>query len=425
MPMNRRDRHVLLTSSPHPPAVVVGLDNITGLQTARILDARGVAVVGIAADLRHFGSRTNACAHVVESPLSGEPLVAALRELAKRLGRMAVLVPCTDESVRTLSERRGDLAASYHLPLGDHAVVTMLMDKVCFAEHARAAGLAIPHTVVLRNRDEAERAARSMPFPAVLKPPMKTARWLEHTHAKALPVAAPDDLLEVYDRVRDWSDVLLAQEWVAGGEEDLYSCNAYFDVQGRALVTFVARKLRQWPPDIGTSASGEECRNDEVLEQTLRTFGDVGFHGLAYLELKRDARTGRMLIIEPNVGRPTGRSAIAERGGVELVYTAYCDAVGLPIPRTHQRYVGVKWIDVRRDLQAAVVGYRRGRLSVRDWASSVRGPKAHAIWSTRDPLPFAVDLVHATAAGQRLLRTRLRSAASSDDPLSSRTGSPR
>src|SRR6478609_5642957 len=179
MPMNRRDRHVLLTSSPHPPAVVVGLDNITGLQTARILDARGVAVVGIAADLRHFGSRTNACAHVVESPLSGEPLVAALRELAKRLGRMAVLVPCTDESVRTLSERRGDLAASYHLPLGDHAVVTMLMDKVCFAEHARAAGLAIPHTVVLRNRDEAERAARSMPFPAVLKPPMKSARWLE------------------------------------------------------------------------------------------------------------------------------------------------------------------------------------------------------------------------------------------------------
>jgi len=131
-----------------------------------------------------------------------------------------------------------------------------------------------------------------------------------------------------------------------------------------------------------------------------------------------------VLIIEPNVGRPTGRSAIAERGGVELVYTAYCDAVGLPIPRTHQRYVGVKWIDVRRDLQAAVVGYRRGRLSVRDWASSVRGPKAHAIWSTRDPLPFAVDLVHATAAGQRLLRTRLRSA-SAADPLSSRTGSPR
>jgi predicted ATP-grasp superfamily ATP-dependent carboligase len=422
--VNRRDRRALLTSGPNPPAVVVGLDNITGLQTARILDARGVAVVGVAADLHHFGSRTNTCAHVVESPPSGDALVSALLTLARRLGRKAVLVPCTDEAVWTLSRRRQELSASYHLPLGDHDVVDMLMDKVRFAEHARATGLAIPSTVVLRNRADADGAAASMCFPAVLKPPTKNAKWRERTSAKALPVAGPDELLEVYDRVHDWSDVLLAQEWVEGAEDRLYSCNAYFDAQGAPVVTFVARKLRQWPPDVGTSASGEECRNDEVLEQTLRTFGGVGFHGLAYLELKQDARTGRMLIIEPNVGRPTGRSAIAERGGVELVYTAYCDAAGLPVPRTQQRYVGAKWLDVRRDLQAAVVGYRRGRLSVGEWASSLRGPKAHAIWSASDPLPFVVDLVHTGAAGLRIVRSRLPSVAPATCPPRPGTGSP-
>jgi predicted ATP-grasp superfamily ATP-dependent carboligase len=246
-------------------------------------------------------------------------------------------------------------------------------------------------------------------FPAVLKPPTKSAEWRRHTRAKAWQVADAQELLAVYDRVHGWSDVLLAQEWVAGGEDRLYSCNAYFDVHGEPVATFVARKLRQWPPDVGTSASGEECRNDEVLEETLRTFGSVGFHGLAYLELKQDARTGRLLIIEPNVGRPTGRSAIAERGGVELVYAAYCDAAGLPIPRTQQRYLGTKWLDVRRDVQASVVGYRRGALSVREWAASLRGPKAHAIWSATDPLPFVVDLAQAGATGQRMARARLRS----------------
>jgi len=110
------------------------------------------------------------------------------------------------------------------------------------------------------------------------------------------------------------------------------------------------------------------------------------------------------------VGRPTGRSAIAERAGVELVYTAYRDAAGLPVPRTPQRYVGAKWVDVRRDLQAAFVGHRNGQLTVRDWAASLRGPRAHAIWSASDPLPFAVDLAHATASGQRLLRARMRGA---------------
>ena len=54
---------------------------------------------------------------------------------------------------------------------------------------------------------------------------------------------------------------------MAGGEDELYSCNAYFDAAGQPLATFVARKVRQWPPDIGTSASGEECRNDEVLDR--------------------------------------------------------------------------------------------------------------------------------------------------------------
>ena len=64
---------------------------------------------------------------------------------------------------------------------------------------------------------------------------------------------------------------------------------------------------------------GQECYNDEVLEETLRLFSRVGYHGLGYLEMKRDQRTGRHYILEANVGRPTVRSAIAEGGGVALV----------------------------------------------------------------------------------------------------------
>ena len=31
-------------------------------------------------------------------------------------------------------------------------------------------------------------------------------------------------------------------------------------------------------------------------------------------------------------------------------------------------------------------------LTLREWLSWVRGPKAHAIWSRRDPVPFVVDV---------------------------------
>ncbi len=393
--------------STSPPAVVIGLDSITGLQTARILSYRGVPVVGVVADRRHWGARTNTCVEVVESPLCGDELISSLQQLGRRCGRTQVLIPCTDPSVATLSQHRNQLAEHFVLPLAPPAVVELLMDKVKFARYAEEQGLPVPRTLSLSCRADAESAAGKLDYPCVVKPPVKTSAWNEHTSVKGFAVHDSSELLSVYDRVAAWAPSLLAQEWVTGGEDQLYSCNGYFDGQGEPLVTFVARKLRQWPPDIGTSASGEECRNDEVLAAAVRLFGGVGFHGLAYLEMKRHERTGQLLIIEPNVGRPTGRSAVAEAGGVELVYTAYCDAADLPLPEARQqRYTGAKWLDLRRDLQAAVVANRRGTLSISEWLRSIRGPKAHAIWSRSDPAPFAVDLVQATSKGIGSLAAR-------------------
>ena len=392
------------------PAVVVGLDNITGLQTARILAAQSVPVVGVVSDPRHFGAHTRACVEVVPSEFTDEALVTTLRELDQRMGRAAVLFPCSDATVAALSRRRADLPARMVLPLAAHDVVDLLMDKSSFAAYAMASGLPVPRTAVLQSRSDAEEAAGSLRFPCVVKPPVTSPTWRANAGAKAYPVQSGDELLTVYDRVSGWAPSLVAQEWVSGGEDALLSCNAYFDADGRELVTFVARKVRQWPPRIGTSASGVECRDDELRDATIKLFGGIGFHGLAYLEAKRDSRTGELAIIEPNIGRPTGRSAIAEAGGVELVFTAYCDALGLPLPAARQQRFGdAKWLDLRRDAQAAAVACRNGELTVREWMSSLRGPKAHAIWSARDPKPFAVDITHAVGEGLRLAARKLSS----------------
>lgn len=387
------------------PAIVIGLDCITGLQSARLLQARGVPVLGVVADRRHWGARTRSCREVVEAPLTGPGLMEALAGLRARHGP-AVLLPCTDGSVAHLSRHRGELAPGLVLPLAPHGTVELLMDKLRFAGHAERTGLPVPRTMLLEDRHDAEVAAEKLDFPCVLKPAAKAPSWLARTSRKAFFADGPEELLALHERVADWAPQLLVQEWVSGPETELYSCNAYF-AEGTPLVTFVARKLRQWPPEVGTSASGVECRNDEVLDTTVRLFGSVGFTGLAYLEMKRDDRTGRLMIIEPNIGRPTGRSAIAEAGGVELVHTAYRHALGLPLPAARtQAYGEAKWLDLRRDAQAAVVARRRGTLSLAEWARWLPGPKAHAIWSSRDPVPFAVDLVQAARTGGRALTAR-------------------
>ncbi|NUO80685.1 carboxylate--amine ligase [candidate division KSB1 bacterium] len=376
-----------------PYAVVAGLDDYPGLQTARLLAKRGVPVIGVARHKDIFFCRTNACEKIVYLETERDEFITGLVNLGKQLQQKAVLFPCTDMCVLRISRHRATLAPYYHLALPKAEVVEKLMNKLSFLEYALQEKLPIPKTFLLRNRGEAEAAAKQLKFPCILKPPMKTAKWEQHTTSKAYKLASAKEFLEQYEECCDWADILIAQEWIPGPDSNLYSCNCYFDEKAAPLVTFTARKLRQWPPETGSTSLGEECRNNVVLHAALDLFKKEAWHGLGYLEMKRDARTGKHYIIEPNLGRPTGRSALAEASGVELLYTMYCDKTGLPLPENRkQQYRGVKWMCVLEDLRSARIYWQRGELTFGNWWRSVRGKKTYADFSWTDPLPFLFDV---------------------------------
>lgn len=377
-----------------PYAVVIGLESIVGLQTARILKWRGVPVLAVTDDPSSFCCRTNVCERIITAPAGSDGLIDVLEELAQNLGEKAVLYPCTDMSVLHISRNRQRLENDYHVLLPSADVVEMLVDKISFYRYAEENGFPVPNTLFVRSRKDAEQAARQLEFPCILKPPTKTPEWLSRAKVGVYKIDNADEFLSLYDICKDWAEILMIQEWIEGSDANLYSCNCYFNENSKPLVTFVARKLRQWPPEAGTSSLGEECRNDVVLDETIRIFSDVSYRGLGYVEVKQDARTGNHYIIEPNIGRPTGRSAIAEAGGVELLYAMYCDAVGLPLPPgLEQQYGNAKWIYWRRDFQAALFYWRRGDLSLKEWWQSLRGKKSSAVFCWKDPVPFFADLI--------------------------------
>jgi predicted ATP-grasp superfamily ATP-dependent carboligase len=222
-----------------------------------------------------------------------------------------------------------------------------------------------------------------------MKPPLRLSDWSKHTKLKAVIANDREHFLALYDHYHKWAGVLIAQQLIEGEDANHYTCNCYFDRQKKPVVAVTSRKLRQWQPKTGQACLAEEARNDVVEQETLHLFCSVNYHGLGYLEMKRDERSGKYFIIEPNIGRPTGRAAIAEASGAELLYTMYCDAVGLPMPLNRQHlYRGVKWIHLLRDFQAAFYHWRRGELTIKEWWSSIQGRKIYAIFSWRDPLPF-------------------------------------
>jgi predicted ATP-grasp superfamily ATP-dependent carboligase len=380
-----------------PYALVVGLDSMNGIQTARLLHDRGVPVIAFARDPGHYCCRTHVCEKILYADTRSEAVINTLARLGPSLGQKAVVFPCDDMSVLQVSQHREKLQDWYHVVLPPVDVVELMMNKLQFYSFAMEQGLSIPPTRFVTCRTDAAKAAAEMSFPCIVKPPISSVpRWEMQSKRKAYRVTNGEELLFLYDKLSVLADVLIVQEWIPGPESNLYSCNCYLDDRSEVLVTFVARKLRQWPPETGESCLGEECRNDAVLHETVRLFKSVRHRGLGYLEMKQDSRSGEHFIIEPNIGRPTGRSAIAEAGGVELLYTMYCDALGWPLPESlEQQYRGVKWIYLRRDLQSSLHYWQRGELSLQDWWKSLRGHKAYAMFSWHDPGPFLFDWLRA------------------------------
>jgi len=382
--------------SQKPYAVVVGLDCIQGLQSARILASRNVPVIGVAKDEQYYSCRTRVCDKILFTDTGGPELIEMLEKLGPALGSKAVLFPCQDKNVLVISEHRHRLEEWYHVMLPEHEIVTRMMDKASFYTYAQEKGLPIPPTFILHSRDDAERAAGQLTYPVIIKPPYRLREWSKHTKLKGVVAKSPEAFLAHYEQMAGWAESLIVQQLVLGGDTSHYTCNCYFDRQGKPLVTFTTQKLRQWQPKTGQACLSQEVLNETVVTETLRVYATVPYRGLGYLEMKRDERSGDYFIIEPNIGRPTGRAATAEAAGVELLMTMYCDALGLPLPvQRVQKGTGVKWMHLLRDLQAAFYHWRRGELTLREWWESVKGPKVFAIASLRDPGPILAAIARA------------------------------
>ena len=382
------------------PAVLLGVDRLLGLQLARILWRHGVPVVGVAVDADSHYVRTRAARRILPFARFEQDPAGALADLAREYGARPVLIPCLDELVWWLDAHREDLAAHADFLLADSATLALLGDKARFYRAAADYDLKLPATRFARTPEDLEQAGRELGFPLMIKPPRRSPAWMRATNgSKVLRVDDAEALRRVAPPLLGLVDELILQRWVAGGDDAMVSLFVCLDRNGEPLVeSLVAQKLRQWPPDIGVGCLAVERRDDALVQAGERLLRRLGYVGPGSLQLKREAGTGALYVIEMNV-----RSALCfplfEACGVETTLTHYCAAAGLPLPAARRiRFPGRKWICWKRDLASAWTRWRRGELTLRAWRDSLRGPKRAADLALDDPSPQLVDL------GRKLLR---------------------
>ncbi|RJQ54025.1 MAG: hypothetical protein C4530_17185 [Desulfobacteraceae bacterium] len=389
-----------------PTAVVLGLGQ-NGLATVRALARKGIPVIGIDRDLKQYTARTRYCKRLhCPDFKTGTDWIERLVELGQALPCKGVLFPSGDFSLQKLSDHRKRLDPYFHFTFPVKKVVDLCLDKRAFYRFAALHGFPIPQSFFPESDGDWRAITDSVRYPCVVKPYQPSLGWRrifpEH---KLFEVGSADALLKLSRRIRQLHSDLVVQERIPGKDDSLFFSLTYLDSNSKPLGMFTGRKLRQQPPQSGTSSMAESLWQPWIADTSTALLQAMGYTGYGSVEFKWDPRDRAFKIIEVSARTwfPHGVSAAC---GVNLEYIAYCDKTGLPIPPANGFRQKVKWIHEERDLRSSIAYLKAGKLTLPQWISSYRGARTYAISCRDDPGPVLYLMLHLiTVPWRRVIRS--------------------
>ncbi|MDX6467481.1 MAG: D-aspartate ligase [Gaiellaceae bacterium] len=358
-----------------------------GLGVVRSLGRRGIPVWVLTQPGETLAAHSRYARRALRLPAEPDARADALLELGDEIGGWA-LVPTTDEDAALVARNRERLAERFTLTSPGWESLRWAYDKRWTYRLGDDCGIECPWTAQPRDREEL--ASLDVPFPAILKPAVKTG-FNRLTAAKAWRVDDRRELLERYDEACGLvaADVLLVQELVPG-DGGQYS-HAALCRDGEPLATITARRTRQYPADFGRASTFVETIDDpETAEQAAAVFARMQLTGLAEVEFKRDERDGRLKLLDINP-RVWGWHTLGAAAGVDFPYLLWQLVSGEDVPRVHAR-TGVRWLRLSTDLPTAVTEVAHRRMSAAAYLRSLHGPRESAIRSRDDPVPGLLEL---------------------------------
>jgi len=382
-----------------PEAVVVG-SGLNALGVVRSLAPEGIPITvidewpgGPALNSRFVTSR----ALIEESAGLLDEIVAQ----AARKGTPPALILTQEAAVAKVSAGQERLRGKVQYDFLPTDTAARLMDKRGFHEWAQSLGFPVPRSLTLHVGGDMTPAA-ALAFPCILKPLTKNAAWDRRFAQKAYRFASFNELARFAAALEGERTPVIVQEWIEGNDSDVFFTLVYRDGAGKTVASFTGRKIRQWPPQVGGTAS---CTAAPEFEQELsaltnRFFDAVGFIGMGSMEFKRDPRSGRFVMVEPTVGRSDYQEEVATLNGANVVRAAYRSLSGLP-PLTHARSNPVKiWRDAMSDERS-----RHAQPDLEIPASVANARRIDALFRLNDPGPALADLAMRISARLGVKRT--------------------
>jgi D-aspartate ligase len=371
-----------------PPAVIAGAYQ-TGVLGVRSLIRRGVKASCFDCHLDYPGFRSvYGPAHACPDPdTDPQAWVAFMISLARTMGGKPVLIPSADQFVSAIATHV-DILAKYYVVSPGVRLQGLLADKHTQYFLAREHGMPLPRTRLVCAEDDLADFVQGAQFPCLIKP-LHFREWQAFprghplSHQKVAIATNPESLLNAWRMAATVNSRTIAQEIIEGPDVTKRVYMACYDRDGRRIANALFRELRCDPPGFGPATVTEpivDAETDEVCDRFLRT---IGYSGLCEIETKRDARDGRVKLIEANP-RLTGGGDAAPYAGVDVCWLHYLDMIGEPVTPVSADGRDFRHVVLRSDGSAIINYWRAGVLSWRDLARSYKRPLAFYDFDTRD-----------------------------------------
>lgn len=370
------------------------------LSIARALGLAGIPLI-VASSNEHEPAFVSRYCHarlllppLAERRAAVDVLLESGARLTAELGSRLPLFYCNDDAQRLVHEHREELARYYALLLNDAEVADAVLQKDLFQPLAAARGLPIPRALPWEALEAFDR-------PVLVKPRSKLGWNVSPVHLRLFGhcgkarIFANGRALLAETLAPQLRDEILIQEYMTGDDRQIWSFHGFADESHRLLDWFIGRKIRTYPALTGESTYLELARDEELAALGPRLVAELPLKGVFKIDLKRDARTGRLRLLEVNA-RYNLWHYLGAANGVNLPRTAYDYLVYGKRPEMPGRYgTRCRWIYLRGDWHAYREAAARGELGFAGWiASLAAAPRVCHVFSWTDPLPFFNHLYH-------------------------------
>lgn len=366
-------------------AIVLQASGPNALGIIRSLARARIPVVATDHDPAALGLHSRyASPEVLPDPIA-EPnsFVDELLGLGHRLGDRPVLFATHDDALAAIGPREEEIDAQFHRPWSPWATLEPILDKSHQHAVARSIGFPIPETFEPEGATGLEQIMDRLRFPVVLKP-REQAAFRARFRSQVLEAAGPDELRERFEQTMSFRPQI--SEVIPGGDEQLWTLGSYRDANCVPIGSFTGRKLRQWPPRFGTARSAEASWDPDLAMRCHALLDALGYHGISQVEVKRDPRDGRDVLIEVNP-RSWLWVSLATAVGVNLPALCFADARGQTIRPELGHRSGKRWTLAAKHLVASPREIRRREWSASAFLGSIRPPIVDGVIDPRDPRP--------------------------------------